>query len=82
MAPNNYIINGERVSADKYNKAKYEDLRVRVPKGKKEIVQAHAEAHSESVNGFINRAIDEAMERDNAAPGGIDEATEAKEEDA
>lgn len=35
-----------------------------MPKGQKEVIKAHAEAHSESVNGFINRAIDEAMERD------------------
>ena len=69
MSPNNYLIDGERVSADEYNKTKYEDLRVRVPKGKKEIVQAHAEARSESVNGFINRAIDETIERDKNAPG-------------
>lgn len=78
MSPNNYIVNGERVSADEYNKAKYEDLRVRVPKGKKEIVSTHAQAHSESVNGFINRAIDETMERDNAASGAAGEATEGK----
>ena len=39
-----------------------------VPKGKKDIIKAHAEAHSESVNGFINRAIDEAIERDESAP--------------
>lgn len=41
---------------------------VRFPKGKKDIIKAHAEAHSESVNGFINRAIDEAIERDESAP--------------
>ena len=35
---------------------------------KREIIQAHAEARSESVNGFINRAIDEAIERDESAP--------------
>jgi predicted HicB family RNase H-like nuclease len=64
MAPNNYILNGERVSADKYNKAKYEDLRVRVPRGKKEIIQSHAQAQGKSVNGFINEAIDEKMQRD------------------
>lgn len=29
----------------------------------------HAEAHSESVNGFINWAIDETMERDKIDPG-------------
>lgn len=39
-----------------------------MPKGRKAIIQAHAEARSESVNGFINRAILEAMERDGAAP--------------
>ena len=39
-----------------------------MPKGKKDIIKAHAEAHSESVNSFINRAIDEAIERDESAP--------------
>lgn len=37
------------------------------------IIQAHAAARGESVNGFINRAISETMERDGgapAAPGG------------
>ncbi len=41
-----------------------EEIKVRVPKGKKEVVQAHAKKQGESVNGFINRAIDETMERD------------------
>ena len=36
--------------------------------GKKDIIKTHAEAHNESVNGFINRAIDEAIERDESAP--------------
>ncbi len=67
MSPNNYVINGERVSADQYNKIRYEDLRIRVQKGRKAVIQAHAEAQNESVNGFINRAIAEAMVRDKAA---------------
>ena len=33
-------------------------------KGRKAAIKAHAESMGESVNGFINRAIDEAMERD------------------
>lgn len=82
MSPNNYILNGERVSADAYNKAKYEDLRVRVLKGRKADIQAHAEARGESVNGFINRAIEEAIERDKAALGAADRPIEKKEEDA
>lgn len=51
-------------SKDKYNAKAYDDIRLRVPKGQKEIIQAHADAMGESVNGFIGRAINEAMERD------------------
>lgn len=43
---------------------KLDEIRIRMPKGKKEIIQAHAAAQGESVNGFINRAVDETMERD------------------
>ena len=32
-----------------------------MPKGRKDIIKAHAEAQGESVNSFINRAILEAM---------------------
>lgn len=42
----------------------YDRVNLTMPKGKKEKVQAHAEAQGESVNGFINRAIDQTMERD------------------
>ncbi len=37
-----------------------------MPKGQKPTIQSHAEAQGESANGFINRAIMEAMERDTA----------------
>ena len=47
----------------------YDKVLVRLPKGHKAEIQAHAEARGESVNGFIGRAIDETMERDNAALG-------------
>lgn len=57
---------------DRYNAKAYDEIKVRVSKGKKEIVQAHAEAVGTSVNGFINRAIDEAMARDIRAQEGPD----------
>ena len=47
---------------------KLDRINLTMPKGKKDAIKAHAEAQGESVNGFINRAIDETMERDNAAP--------------
>ena len=74
MAP---ISEARRRANEKYNAKAYEEIKVRVPKGKKEIVQAHAEARKESVNGFINRAISEAMERDKAAQDPPDGPSEA-----
>lgn len=50
---------------NKYIAKAYDRINLTMPKGKKEIVQAHAESNGESVNAFINRAIDEAIERDN-----------------
>ena len=55
-----------------YAKKVYDDVRLQVKKGKKDLIKAHAEARGESVNGFINRAIDETMARDNAAPEGAE----------
>lgn len=55
-------------SIKRYEDKAYDKVLVRFPKGKKDIIKAHAEARSESVNGFINRAIDEAIERDKSAP--------------
>lgn len=48
----------------KYVKNNYDEIKVRTLKGQREIIQAHAAKNGESVNGFINRAIQETMERD------------------
>lgn len=54
----------QQKAVSKYMKENYDEIKVRVPKGAKADIKAHAEQKGESVNGFINRAIDEAMERD------------------
>lgn len=46
---------------DRYNAKVYDDIRLRVPKGQKEQIQAYAEQNGETLNGFINRLINEAM---------------------
>lgn len=51
-------------AAKKYLKESVEDIRIRVPKGDKAKVQEHAATMGESMNSFVVRAIDEAMERD------------------
>ena len=50
----------------RYSAKNYDQFLVRVKKGRKDEIQAHADAHGESVNGFVVRAISEAMERDSA----------------
>lgn len=49
---------------NRYNAKAYDRIALVVPKGQKDIIKAHAEAHGESVNGFIQRAIAEAMARE------------------
>lgn len=51
---------------NKYNANNYDSLRIVVPKGEKDKIKAHAEKKDNgSINGFVNRAIRETMERDN-----------------
>jgi len=60
--------------------AKFARLEVRTTVEQRGAIQAHAAAQGESVNGFINRAIQEAIERDNAARESARGRTDAKEE--
>lgn len=48
---------------------KLDRINLTVPKGRKAEIQAHAAGKSESVNAFINRAIQETMERDKKEAG-------------
>lgn len=59
----------QQKAVSKYMKENYDVYQIRMPKGRKDEIKAHAEAHSESVNGFINRAISEAMEREGGDSG-------------
>lgn len=66
----------QQKAVSKYMKENYDEIKIRTPKGRKDIIQAHAAAQGESVNGFINRAISETMERDEAAPAASESQTE------
>lgn len=55
----------QQKAVHKYVKNNYDRIELTVkPKGKKEKIKSYASKNGESLNGFINRAIDEAMERD------------------
>ena len=57
------ISEARKRANDKWRE-KFEELRFRVPKEKKQIIQEHAAKNGESVNAFLNRAVEEAMNRD------------------
>jgi predicted HicB family RNase H-like nuclease len=48
----------------KYQEEKLEEIKFRVPKGRKAEIQDHAKQQGESTNAFILRAVDETMQRD------------------
>lgn len=49
---------------NRWNDKAYDRINLTVPKGQKALIQEHAASQDESVNGFIQRAIKETMERD------------------
>lgn len=61
------VSKAQQKATNKYISKAYDRVNVTMPKGKKDVIKAHAEARGESVNAFIGRAIDEAMERDKLA---------------
>ena len=56
-------------AVNKYVAANYDRINVTMPKGRKETIKEHAERTGESVNAFINRAINETMERESKSAG-------------
>jgi predicted HicB family RNase H-like nuclease len=51
-------------AVSKYMKANYDELKIRVPKGRKNIYMNHATAAEQSLNGYVIQAVDERIERE------------------
>lgn len=66
------VSKAQQKAVHKYIQNNYDRIAsVTVPKGRKAAIQAHAAQRGESMNGFINRAIEETMARD-TKEGGTD----------
>lgn len=61
------LSESRKKSMYKYARENLKRVPLDLPKDLYEEVKAHAQSHSESVNGFIKRAIAETMERDSTA---------------
>ena len=66
MPEKSKVSKAQQKAVNKYVKNNYDRINVTFPKGQKEIIMQAAEAVGESVNGYIKKAVDQRMERDNA----------------
>ena len=55
---------GKTEYKNQWQKENVDRVNLTMPKGRKDEIKAHAEKQGESVNGFINKAIDEKIDRD------------------
>ena len=72
------VSKAQQKAVTKYVKNKYDRFGLTMPKGDLDAIKAHAEARGESVNGVVNRAISETIERDSA--GGPQKAPESAQD--
>lgn len=64
------VSKAQKSATAKYESKAYDKVLVRMPKGRKDEIQTFAAQTGESVNGFINRAIGEAMGESPQKPAG------------
>lgn len=55
----------QKKATAKYMKNKLDDIKVRVPKGKREIYKAHAESKGKSLNALIIELLEKDMKQEN-----------------
>ena len=64
MSEESKISKAQQKAVAKYMKNNYDEIKIRVEKGKRVIIRQAAEAAGESVNGYIKKAVDQRMEQD------------------
>ena len=52
------ITPARRKANEKYNAKAYDEIKIRVKKGEKEVLSAHVENLGKSLNAYINELID------------------------
>ena len=55
------VSKAQMKATNKYNAAKYDSLRIVVPKGRKATIEAYVKAQGESVNGLVNALLREKL---------------------
>ena len=63
------VSKADQRAVAKYVKANYDELKIRVAKGRKEEIINHAALAGQSLNRFIIQSIDERIRREDGAIG-------------
>lgn len=58
------VSKAQQKAVKKYMQANYDEIKIRVSKGQKEVIQTHAKEQGQSTNAYIIQAIDERIERE------------------
>lgn len=59
------VSGAQKRATKKYNAKKYDRIELKVQKGEKDLMKIHAIKQGESLNSFINRAIQNQIKTDN-----------------
>ena len=66
--PGKEITPAQKRAVAKYNAKAYDRIEMKVKKGEKAAIIAHSKTMGETLNGFLNRAVKQTIERDNKEP--------------
>ena len=65
MTEKSKISKAQQKAVQKYVKKNYDRIELTVPKGQKDLFSQLATAAGESVNGYIKKAVEERIQREN-----------------
>jgi len=71
------VSKAQQKAVAKYNAKAYDRIELKVAKGKKDVIKDAAQKQGESLNSFINNAINEKLERDTVKDVATDNDIEA-----
>ena len=58
------VSKAQQKAVAKYMKNNYDELKIRVPKGSKSLIEAAAKADNQSINGYVKKAVKAQYEAD------------------
>lgn len=65
------VSKAQQRATNKYKKTNYDRVELIVPKGRKDEIRTHAESQGQSVNAYINAAIDTRMAQEDTGAVGV-----------